>query len=297
MLPKSLDHWSLDTAVDLLRTRAFESEHFDYKESLPHPNDQSAKDRLRKTCCGLANTDGGFIVFGISDDRALAPENRLLGIAPVIDFPEQFGNYPKGCYPSIYWRFKNPPIVLPSGHLLHVVEIPASPDSPHATGHLETGWLFIKRSNKGNEPMAPDEVRLRFLSFYEKRIKLELLKAELEHLKDGAQAGYIADDAASRDSLSMVTYDTHLIDTVLSDTFVLVARAPALVKALAEIRVFVRMAQNAFDSVSHILHVGYTNKEEIFRNHNRYVRGLYVRMEKLCDDALKELNALLAPTA
>ena len=67
MLPTSLDDWTLNVVIELLQTGAFESEHFDYKEMLPHSGDQGAKDRLRKTCCAFANTDGGFIVFGVSD--------------------------------------------------------------------------------------------------------------------------------------------------------------------------------------------------------------------------------------
>lgn len=296
MLPKSLDDWTLDAVIELLRTGAFESEHFDYKEMLPHSQDQGAKDRLRKTCCAFANTDGGFIVFGVSDDRALDPSDRLVGLDPTLDFPVQFGNYPKQCFPSIYWKFKNPPLTLPSGKLLHIAHIVASPESPHATGQLETGWLFMKRSNKGNEHMGLDEVRLHFLSFYEKRVKLELLKAEIEHLKDSVKSGYVADKNDMLDHLSFVTFDTHLIDTVLSDTFVLLSRAPNLVKVLSEIRIQVRMAANSFDTISHIFHVGYTHKEEMFRKHNMFLAAIYTKIEMLCEVALDELSALLSPT-
>jgi len=137
----------------------------------------------------------------------------------------------------------------------------------------------MKRTNKGNEPMAPDEVRLRFLSFYEKRIKLELLKAELEMLRDRAKSGYVDDESAATTSLSVITFDTHVIDTVLSDTFVLVSRAPALVKIVGEIRILVRMAANSFGTVSHMVYQGYTNKEETFRNHNERLKEVYTRIE------------------
>ncbi|HFD31766.1 MAG TPA: ATP-binding protein [Gammaproteobacteria bacterium] len=297
MIPRDLEDWTEELIIEMLRTSIFESEHFDYKESLPHPSDQSAKGRLRKTCCAFANTDGGYLVFGISDDRTLPPKNRLIGLPKELDFPEHFGNYPKNCFPSIYWQFKNPPITLDSGKLIQIVYIPASPESPHATGHIENGWQFMKRTNKGNEPMAPDEVRLRFLSFYEKRIKLELLKAELEMLRDRAKSGYVDDESAVSTSLSVVTFDTHVIDTVLSDTFVLVSRAPMLVKIVGEIRVLVQMAANAFGTVSHMLYQGYTNKEETFRNHNERLKAVYTRIEELCDAALQELDVLLGNNA
>lgn len=293
MIPRNLEDWTEELIIEMLQTGIFESEHFDYKETLPHTNDQAAKDRLKKTCCAFANTDGGYLVFGVSDDRKLPPKDRLIGLPKELDFPERFGNYPKNCFPSIYWHFKNPPITLASGGLIQVVYIPASPESPHATGHIENGWQFMKRTNKGNEPMAPDEIRLRFLSFYEKRIKLELLKAELEMLRDRAKSGYVGDESAASTSLSIVTFDTHVIDTVLSDTFVLVSRVPTLVKIVGEIRVLVRMAANSFGTVSHMLYQGYTNKEETFRNHNMRLKGVYTRIEELCGAALQELDVLL----
>lgn len=293
MIPQALEDWTEKLIIEMLQTGIFESEHFDYKEALPHTSDQSAKERLRKTCCAFANTDGGYLVFGVSDDRTLPPKNRLIGLPKELDFPEHFGNYPKNCFPSIYWQFKNPPVTLGSGKLIQIVYIPASPESPHATGHIENGWQFMKRTNKGNEPMAPDEVRLRFLSFYEKRIKLELLKAELEMLRDSAKSGYVNDESAASTSLSIVTFDTHVIDTVLSDTFVLVSRAPMLVRIVGEIRVLVRMAANSFGTVRHMLYQGYTNKEETFRNHNELLKGVYTRIEELCGAALLELDVLL----
>ena len=293
MIPSNLEDWTEELVVNMLQTGTFESEHFDYKEMLPHTSDQPAKERLKKTCCAFANTDGGYIVFGVSDKRELIPKDRIVGIAKELDFPEHFGNYPKNCFPSIYWQFKNPPITLASGALIQIVHIPASPESPHATGSIDNGWLFMKRTNKGNEPMAPDEVRIRFLSFYEKRVKLELLKAELEMLRDGAKDGYVDDRRSMSNSLSLFTFDTHVIDTVMSDTFVLLSRAPELVKIVGEIRLRVRMATNSFSTVSHMLYQGYTNKEEIFRNHNENLREVYTRIEELCNAALEELSALL----
>jgi hypothetical protein len=297
MIPKNLEGWNEKLVIALLETGVFESEHFDYKETLPHSNDHAAKDRLKKICCAFANTDGGYLVFGISDNRGLKQQDRLIGLPKELDFPEHFGNYPKNCFPSIYWQFKNPPITLASGNLIQIVYIPASPESPHATGQIEQGWQFMKRTNKGNEPMALDEVRLRFLSFYEKRVKLELLKAELEMLRDRAKSGYVDDEKAAANALSVVTFDTHVIDTVLSDTFVLISRAPRLVGIVGEIRVLVRMAANSFGTVSHMLYQGYTNKEETFRNHNKRLKEVYTRIQELCDAALQELNVLLGKDA
>ena len=70
--------WSLPAIVELLTRRMFETDKFDYKQSLPHAQDENGKDRLRRVCCAFANSDGGFLVFGISDDRAQQAEDRLM---------------------------------------------------------------------------------------------------------------------------------------------------------------------------------------------------------------------------
>jgi predicted HTH transcriptional regulator len=105
VLPKQLLDWTVQVVIDLLQTGMFESESFDYKEALPHSKDETGKDRLRRACCAFANSDGGFLVFGISDDKTEPPENRLVGLDKSHDFPEQFGNYPRSCSPSIYLDF------------------------------------------------------------------------------------------------------------------------------------------------------------------------------------------------
>ncbi len=182
MIPRTLKDWSVSNIIELLRRGMFENETFDYKQSLPHSKDENGKRRMRRVCCAFANSQGGFIVFGISDDRSKSPEDRLLGIEPNLDFPQQFGNYPRTCHPSIEWNFLNPALAVPSGNVLHIVEIPKSWKAPHATGDRDTGWCFIKRTNQGDEGMMIEEVRQIFLGYYEKRLKLQLLRAELETL-------------------------------------------------------------------------------------------------------------------
>ena len=172
MLPTKIDDWNVDIILEMLGSGLFESEHFDYKETLPHSSNEKGKARLRRACSAFANSSGGFLVFGISDDKALSPKDRLVGIDSKLDFPEHFGSYPKLCAPSIYWLFKNPPITLDNGNVIHIVHIPKSTEGPHAVGNIESGWQFIKRTNKGNEGMPIEEIRLNFLSFYEKRVKL-----------------------------------------------------------------------------------------------------------------------------
>ncbi|MEK7129049.1 MAG: ATP-binding protein [Patescibacteria group bacterium] len=51
------------------KTSVQENDFFDLKEGLPHPNDTHGKDRLKKEFCAFANCGGGFLFFGVRDDR------------------------------------------------------------------------------------------------------------------------------------------------------------------------------------------------------------------------------------
>jgi hypothetical protein len=115
MIPITLADWTLPLIEGLLDRGIFESETFDFKKELPHRSAKDDRLGLRRTCCAFANSDGGFLVYGIAASRRLAPADRLVGIDPVDDFPVQFGSYPKECTPSTYWDMRNPPLALPIG--------------------------------------------------------------------------------------------------------------------------------------------------------------------------------------
>ena len=235
MIPKNLDEWTVSVITDLLTKGYFESEDFDFKERLPHNNDETGKVRLVKTCCAFANSGGGFLIFGISNNASLPIQNRLVGIDPNVDFPEHFGTYPQRCTPNVQWDFKNPPISLESGNVIHVIHIPQSWSAPHSFEVTNDGRCFAKRTNKGNEPMSYEEIRLAFLQYYEKRLKLQLLKAELDNIKKHTEDLIIPPHAASTQP-AMGDFSLTVLETVLADTYTILAGNQELLDALAEVR-------------------------------------------------------------
>jgi len=186
LIPEALDGWTLDVLHALVEQGVFETDRFDFKEMLPHTKDDDGKRRLRKDSAAFANSAGGFFVFGIKNDKGLPAADRLVGLRATGDFPEQFGNYPSTCEPSVEWTFKNPAIPLLNGNVVHVVHVPSSPRRPH--GILDDGrWWFCKRTNKGTETMSHAELRAAFSATREKVAKLHAIIAELQYLRDRAQ--------------------------------------------------------------------------------------------------------------
>lgn len=292
MIPRTLTDWSTNVVVDMLTRSLFETDHYDNKQKLPDPRNHAAKDRLRRTCCAFANSDGGFIVFGISDDRALPAEDRLVGLDKTQDFPQQFGNYPRKCVPSIEWNFLNPPLSLPSSKVLHVVEIPKSWKAPHATGGHDGAWWFTKRTNQGNEGMTIEEIRSAFLGLYEKRLKLQLLHAELAALKENAQSAYMTGEEIE-ERYSLVSFDVHVIESILADTYSITASDSELLQALAQIRQLTRVANNKIQLFFSIVLVPMTNKKTLVREHNVFMEPTCAELVSLCEIATTRLEILL----
>lgn len=293
MFPKTLQDWSVQAITEILAKGSFETESFDFKKFLPDSQDKASKVRLRKTCCAFANSDGGFIIFGVVDDKTKSPIDRLVGLDSVADFPEHFGNYPAGCLPTIYWSFRNPPLSLSNGRVLHIVHIPRSWKTPHAVGDPDNGWHFAKRTNKGNEGMSIEEIRLGFLGYYEKRLKLQLLRSELATLRENAQAAYISEEEFIEKKYSLITFDTQVIETVISDTYSITATESELLQALTGIRQKTRIANNKISIFFGTAMLSFTNKESMVRQHNEFLRPLCERIVGLCEKATSELDRIL----
>jgi hypothetical protein len=176
MIPKNLNDWNFELIKKLVNQGWFETDTFDIKEDIPHKNDISRKQRLEKSICAFANTYGGFLLFGIKDDKSLPAEKRIIGIEPKRDFPREIGDKTKNIEPMIYYNFKNPPIKIPfNNNVIHILEIPKSPKRPHMTSTRE----FYYRTNRGNIEMSYQQIKESFIEEERRMEKLKLLFNEL----------------------------------------------------------------------------------------------------------------------
>jgi predicted HTH transcriptional regulator len=250
MIPQKLSDWTVEVVTEILVTKRFETETFDFKEMLPNSRENKPKERLKKTCCAFANSEGGFIVFGVSDDKRKKPKDRIIGLDPKIDFPEHFGNYPKACSPSIYWTFLNPPLTLPNNNVIHIAQIPKSWNAPHASGDNDAGWHFTKRTNKGNEGMNTEEIRQGFLGYYEKRLKLQLLRSELVTISQNAQSGYVSEEEKIDQSYSLMTFETNIMESIITDTYSITSGKLELLKLLNDVRHQVSLPYTIYNNLN-----------------------------------------------
>ena len=298
MIPRTLDEWNIDVIKHLLAQGYYEAETFDFKEMLPDSRNEVEKLGLSKTCCAFANSSGGFLVFGVKDAKAVkAGEDRLQGFSPNYDFPEQFGSYPQKCSPGIAWDFKNPPISLNNGNVLHVILILRSWNAPHCleipgkgSDHLR---CFTKRTNKGNEDMSYEEIRMSFLQYYEKRLKLQLLRAELQTIKDNAvRLRRHGESAAGPPPLG--EFSLTVLETTLADTYTIIMSNILLLDHLKQIRNMCGQVNNKLQSILPVYHMPMSDPKTIFLKHNTDVTNFCEGIISTAQSALQELDEIIS---
>jgi predicted HTH transcriptional regulator len=291
MVPTSLVGWTLDAVSSLIQSGALESEVFDFKERLPHSDDAGGKERLRSVCAAFANAEGGFLVFGVADKGN--PSDRVVGVDNDAGFAERFGQFPKSCSPSVTWQFRNPPIALPDDRVLHVIQIAKSNNGPHAVGSAESGWRFPKRTNQGTGLMTMQEVRTAFLGLYEKRLKLQLLRAELLAIQQTAAAAAVTDPMRIDKDVSLTSFDLQVLETVLADTYSITADQVQLHQRMSQIRWNARTCNVRLDLIRGVVYSALTGKGELIRNHNEAIRPLTDLISQQCREAAADLDRFL----
>ena len=141
--------------------------------------------------------------------------------------------------------------------------------------------------------MSLEEVRLTFLGYYEKRLKLQLLRAELATLKKNANEAYLIEEKEVETRYTFVTFETRVIETVLSDTYTIIADEKELLEALTGIRQRARNANNKIHMFLATMPMPLANKQAITRQHNEWLRPVCEGMVQLADIAIAALDNVL----
>src|SRR5712692_5357459 len=187
-LPIRLEAWTYETVVTLVKKYEFEPGTFDYKSVL-NPTGANQNEYIKSICstvCSMANTDGGFVLFGVQDRKitVTVPEDRITGIPIGGDLLKEFGNKIESIQPEVY--FEAVPQVLkrpndPSKGVL-VIRVPKSPRRPHM---LLTTGIYYRRGDGGSAvAMTHYEVREQMMYTEDRMKKVTLLRLELMQYKE-----------------------------------------------------------------------------------------------------------------
>ena len=151
-IPSQLDDWTWDTVITIVKKHEFEPGIFDYKDALHPTGDQKYRDAhtdsVRRTVCSMANTSGGFILFGVLDHKKSAskPEERLKGISVKEDLRKEFGDKIAPLQPDVYFDATLLRSPDDSSKGIFVVHIPHSLRRPHM---ISSNGAYYRRGEGG----------------------------------------------------------------------------------------------------------------------------------------------------
>lgn len=154
-------NWTIDRLQEWLKSPLTqERKDFDLKEMIPP--DVKGKYRLKKDFCGLANSTGGYIFFGIKDDKTIPGIDEDLQFTTKINEIVTKHIYP----PTITWNLHHCIQTDTSNKYVYIVKISESPywQKPHSFYEQHEGLRIPLREN-GSKRSITDGAEIRRLFF------------------------------------------------------------------------------------------------------------------------------------
>lgn len=112
-------------------------------------------------------------------------------------------------------------------------------------------------------------------------------------MKENAQSACITNEADIRSSFSLVTFDMQVVESIVADTYSITANDTAFLQALSAIRQVAKIANNKTHTLFGAVHLPLSNKGDIIKEHNEFMRPKCERLMALCEVAIARLNSLL----
>ena len=175
-IPKHVDEWTIGVITDLLHQGYDESQTLEFKKSV---NQES--DRIAKTVCAFANTNGGFLIFGIDADRQKNYHERIVGVQNTDQLKRQIIDKINNLQPHIpsgFLQFKKNNIHLPNDNVIVILQVLRSIMGPH-----QYEYKFYKRLPDGNESMNADEIKDLVINLQKNSSLFNLMVNELGAVK------------------------------------------------------------------------------------------------------------------
>lgn len=289
--PARLEDWSLALVHEIAASGLSENDWYDLKGNL-----QGQAEHQRKIVAAFANTQGGFLIFGVTNDR------QVNGIDNT-ELPRDFGNkLTHGLTPSVSFSFAAP-MTVSGAASVWVCEVPRSQRGPHAV-LLNDHWIFPRRTESGsNVTMNVEEIRMAFQDTETRRIKLVHLSSELDHI--GFLARHLLEDVPENAKLEGLTidtawttrYPTTAIDLLLGDAFALVARKANLWTALQALRAEIRYSNSMAEAHADYQFIRTTGDTGGRARLYKIMRQRAQSIEMLSKQAKDEVDAALAGNA
>ncbi len=238
--PADINQWDYSTIHTLVTQRDHEPGIYDFKEVLSGTGTDEGKKKLNdsicKAICSMANTDGGYLIFGVKDPKQwlnLTEKEIIGGIPKSSEYVKEFGNKISSIHRKIYCNYPDRLIELPHNNErgIFVVHIPLSSLRPHMFN-----GAFYKRADTGStEPMSWHEVRDQMLYIEGRLQKVRLLRLKIAQIKMLRERKLASGYEWERELARSSPYDTSSFETVLADVCDLIPSQTDLLENLVKL--------------------------------------------------------------
>lgn len=279
MIPTKLSNWSYDVLQELVLNGQNESNTHDFKTDFPD------SETLTKLCCAFANTNGGFIVLGISE---VNHQWKICGIDNNIELAHKFGQKIKA-NPTI--SFSLPKIInIPNSiKIIAIFEVSKSYQGPHIPDISQEKRNFLKRTNKGNDYMSYEEIKQSFSNYYEKLEKLKLLQLEIENNIEICNE-IVSSSPMDGTSYSLLSFENASFQLLIAETFPLFSDNLELIKNLQLIKKNILILNNELKIFMQKVCLPVTDRNRMIRQHNSIINVNTTFLLPLFSNALVELK-------
>lgn len=169
---KKIDDITKDDLESLIAEQERENIQLDYKKAI-NPSTGGKHDLIRHTV-GMANTEGGYIIFGIEENKENGIPVNLLGITPSVgnqkvdEWVENVIN--PHISPRVVVKIKTIPI--DSDKIVLILWVPESSRRPHMST-FEDDFRIYRRYNTQTLPASEGEIREMYMRSSKTEKKLE----------------------------------------------------------------------------------------------------------------------------
>jgi hypothetical protein len=171
--------------------------------------------------------------------------------------------------PTVYFSMPRILTIPDSDKIIAVFHIPQSPERPHLPSK-EDCRTFWKRTNKGNDYMTYEEVKMAFENYEERREKLKLLYIELLYNMEQLRSMKI-DDSSKENVHSLMTLDSTIINSLLTDLYTIIGRDTELIRILFTIRQGINIINNKVRIFFMQVALPTMNKNQLVKEHNEII--------------------------
>lgn len=290
IVPSRLEEWSYEVVCELVNRSLGETYTYDFKAVLSDSKPEGLSKvnyGIRKTTAAFANTVGGFIIFGVLDEKSgVRGTERIRGIEQRPELSKEFADKTKAIQPTVHFDASN--IMIPDrDDILWIVYIPLSPLRPHSFLEKEQ-WHFWKRGRGGNLAMTYEEMREQFLGTEERRRKLQLFYFEARRMRENLKHTYMSGALRTKE-IGYMTIEANVLESLLPDIHPLIHENFNLLNAIGEVRKAINIMQLRTRKFT-ALEGGQGATEYEYEKHNQDMQSNAQFLEERLNTVIAELE-------